>query len=178
VANDDKVFLYDNSTFCLEKVGKSLGIDTIMKSIGSDLEPDMIVYGSVIKGRAEIEGGAAQPEEVILFEGGLQVYEKESGQGAEKRGYRIICDGKIRTAQPANELLEDEEGLDYVVFGGLTSEEELVERVKAIVRGYDHQKEEELRRKREIAERGYKRGHGAAVRGISLEQGLEGKGIF
>ena len=82
---------------------------------------------------------------MILFAGGIQIYQNRTIPGTEIEGYDLIRQGEIFIAEKPNPLLESHKGLTTLVLGKAQSVPKQIKRVQSIIRGYEDQKLERQR---------------------------------
>lgn len=79
------------------------------------------------------------PEEEVLFNGGIQIYEKGIIPGIKIEGYYLKSAGVIWIAQKPTKKLLGKDGLKQIIFGELESTRDIEKRIEAIINGYDSQ---------------------------------------
>jgi hypothetical protein len=94
---------------------------------------------------------ANPPQEEVLFAGGIQIYKQGKISGTDLVGLDLIRAGEIWVGAKPTDIVLCDAGLHHIVFGEVTSTEEKVGRIDAIIRGYKLQ--EEAQRKSEMAAR-------------------------
>ncbi len=94
----------------------------------------------------------APEEKEVLFSGGIEIYQEKEIPESEVKGYVLVCRGKIWCAPklPVGVLLTDK-GLEKIIFGDTNvSSEENIERIEAIINGYEIQERDAAERQHEF----------------------------
>lgn len=138
--------LYNGSTEPTNQIG--------FESMDAELGPYKII-ASAVKYEADIihldrldpikhEQPAGEKKHEILFDGGITIYKKEEAiAGTSFSGYDFKLNGRIWKAVPAEKIYMETGGLKHLVLG----ENDSLERIGAIIDGYEMQKEEEEKNK-------------------------------
>ena len=106
------------------------------------------------------EGKTRKSHEEFVFSGGINIYQHEVPVFETSfSGEVLICTGKIWTGVLPS-LLQAGDGVEKLIFGNYGPYEDRTLRIRAIVRGYKHQKDEREKRQRNAVHEEYMRGKG------------------
>jgi hypothetical protein len=99
-----------------------------------------------------------ETQEEILFSGSITVYTDGKISGTEFDGLDLEKVGRIWIAKRPNKIVRTPEGLAYVVLGMARTEEDKNKRIRAVIRGYNHQENAKRERVSDAIHENYQRG--------------------
>lgn len=94
----------------------------------------------------------------ILFSGSITVYTDGKIPGTEFDGLDLEKVGRIWIAKRPNKMVRTPQGLSYVVLGMARTGVGINKRIRAIIRGYDHQENVKRERVSDAIHESYQRG--------------------
>ncbi|MCK5625096.1 hypothetical protein KAI04_04605 [Candidatus Pacearchaeota archaeon] len=167
-AEEPKIFLVENNLFNWEKPLKpgymrsgmaynaktelleSLGMDIVNENIkGYNIQATAAKYLAKVirlgkdKYRDPSDEIKGTPEDLILFNGNIAIYLAGEIPGTKLKGFDLENTGRIWLATTPTDILKSDKGLHNLILGNELTEEGKVERIKAILRGYEQMESEE-----------------------------------
>lgn len=138
------------------------GIDHFEEKVGKyDVRASAAKYIALVQritGESIEEVEKINPEENVIFSGGIVIYQHGNIPGTDLRGYELVTNGNIWLARKPVKSLVKMGGLANLIFGRTKSKDSQEERIKRIINGYQFQEDKKDQRESKAKSEDYRRG--------------------